>query len=202
MHLIPAQSDGRHIVGGGVSLGEHVLDFFTGCDVPVRHPNLPHFGFEFRGKSLALTDHFHDLEGVGFFDTVANEGQHDIISGTDNLRNGTRLVGDQLLGVTRPHVSTVGQTRDLEQIREGLGLTFLQHLDNEAGTQLGKSQGTQGAADILRRGSQGLGAKEQLVDGAVVHGHVQDRGVGILFQVLILGRHIVTKLVQLQKCIV
>ena len=202
MHLVPAQSDGRHIVGGGVGLGEHVLDLLTGGDVPVGDVCLSHLGLKLGGESLALTHHFHDLEGVGFLHSVADEGQHDIVSRSDNLGNVTGSVGDQLLGVARPHVGAVGQSRDLEQIREGLGLTFLQHLDDEAGAQLGKTQGTQGTADVLGRGSQGLGSQEQLVDGAVVHGHVQNRGVGILFQVLILGGHIVSQLVQLEEGIV
>ena len=202
MHLVPAQADGRHIVGGGVGLGEHVLDLLTGGDVPVGHANLPHFGFVLGGQSLALTHHFHDLEGVGFLHSVADESQHDIVSRSDNLGNVTGSVGDQLLGIARPHVGAVGETRDLKQIREGLGLTFLQHLDDEAGAQLGKTQGAQGTTDLLGGGSQGLGTQEQLVDGAVVHGHVQNRGIGILFQVLILGGHIVSQLVQLEEGIV
>ena len=85
MDLVPTQTDGRHIVGGGVGLGEHILDLFAGGNVPVGDIGLPHLGLKLGGQSLALSHHFHDLEGVGFLHSVADEGQHDVVSRTDDL---------------------------------------------------------------------------------------------------------------------
>ena len=96
MHLVPAQSDGRHIVGGGVGLGEHVLDLLTGGDVPVGDVGLPHLGLKLWGQTLALSHHFHDLEGMALFYAITDEGEHDIVTRSDNLRDGTSAVSNQL----------------------------------------------------------------------------------------------------------
>ena len=45
--------------------------------------------------------------------------------------NGAGAVFDELLGVAQPYISAVGQAGNLQQVGEGLGLGFNQHLTHK-----------------------------------------------------------------------
>ena len=203
MHLVPSQPDSRHIVRGGVCFREHILDFLAGRDVPVRHIGGAHLCLILRSQSLALTHHLHDFESMTLLHTVADQCQHDGVTRPDDVGNGTGSVLYQILRVVRPDIGAVRQSGYLEQVGKRLRAGFLQHLDNEFGTKLRKPQRSQrNTGKIIRRDAKRTGGQEEVINGTVIHGYIHDRGIRILLQVLVLGRHIVSQLVQLKQRIV
>ena len=138
---------------------------------------LPHFGFPFRGKPPALPHTLHDLEGVGVVQPVADQVQHDTVTGTDYLGDIAGSGFDQVLCVPKPHVGAMGQTGDLKQVGKVLGFTFDQHLLDKAGAKLRQTERADLGVDLLRCDAEGLGGKKQLVHVFVVHADVHYAGV-------------------------
>ena len=118
--LVPHQPDGTHQVGHSMGLGEHILDLAAALDIPVRHLMLPHGFLPARLEAalghLALTHGLHDIKGHLGLQPLAQQVQHDAVTAADDLCNGAGAAADQLVRVARPHVRTVGQTGDLDQL--------------------------------------------------------------------------------------
>ena len=87
---------------------------------------------------------------------------HDIVSGTD--RSGNRCLSrfDQNLCISKPHIRSVGQTGNTDQIRKRLRIGILYHLDYEICTEFRDSKASQiTAVNILRFDSQCTGIVKQ-----------------------------------------
>ena len=108
----------HHNVGGRVGLGEHVLDFFAGPDIPVRHPVGRHLLLPLRFQPLAFSDALHDGEGKSLLQSHTDQVDHDVVSGTDRRPNGSFPLLNQSLGISQPYVRAVGQSGNADQIRE------------------------------------------------------------------------------------
>ena len=118
--LEPHQADGRHQVGYGVGLGEHILDLAAGFDIPVGHIMLTHGllppGLEAALGDLTLTHGLHDVEGHLRFQPLAQQIQHDTVTAADDLCDRAGARTDQLVRIAGPDVGAVGQARDLDQL--------------------------------------------------------------------------------------
>ena len=206
MDLVPAQAQGGNHVGRRVGLGEHVLDFKAGIDVPLGHVALLHgldvlLGEEFGG--LALSHNLHDFKGHLGLQALVHQVGHNAVTGTDNLGNGAGARLNQILGVAQPHVGAVGQAGDLQQVRELGGVGFLQHAPDKVGAQLRQGEGAcLNAAQVLLGDAQGRRGVEQRHDLRVAHGDVHHRDAGVVLQVAVDGGHIVSQLVQLAHVVV
>ena len=97
-----------------MGLGEHVLDLFTGPDIPVRHIVGDHVCLPLRPVVTfalghgTLSDSLHDLEGFLGIQPLADQVDHDIVTGTDGRGNGGFSFQDQRLGIAQPYVRSVG----------------------------------------------------------------------------------------------
>ena len=125
-YLTPCNSPCHHNVCRRMRLREHILDFFTGPHIPVRHPVIQHVFLIFR-PFLAFSI------GNGTFSYTLHNGKrlltvqsftdqicHDIVSGTDRSGNRCFSFLNQSLGITKPYVCSMGQTCDSDQIRKCL----------------------------------------------------------------------------------
>ena len=107
-----------------MGLRKHVLDLLTGPDVPVRHIVGFHLLFPLRFQSLTFTDALHDGEGKLTLQSLIDQVDHDIITGTDGRGNGRFSFLYQCLCITQPHIRTMGQTGDTDQIRKRLAVWY------------------------------------------------------------------------------
>ena len=174
--LKPGDAEGHHHVGHGVGLGEQVGDLFTGANVPLGHPVLPHLILRPLGKAPALPHRLHDLEGALGVHTLGDQKQHDIVPAADGLADLGGAGGDEVLGVAQPHVGTVGEAGQPHQDIKLIGLGVLQHAPDKAGAELrdgGAAGGTQNLVVLI---AQGLGGLE---DGHGVLVVQRDVGAGI-----------------------
>ena len=186
-----------------MSLREHVLDSLAGPDIPLGYTVREHLLFVSLGKSLALSYVLHDLEGCGLVESLHNEVEHDTVTRTHNLGYRTGTVFDKLLRVSEPYVGTVCKTGYLKKVSKGLGLCVKKNLLNELGAHLGYTVRAElTSAYIIGGNAERLCRLEELVDRAVIHLYVEDARVCIFLKHLILGRHIVSELVELEYRIV
>ena len=204
--LEPHQADGRHQVGHGVGLGEHILDLAAGFNIPVGHIVLAHGllppGLEAALGDLALTHGLHDVERHLRLQSLAQQVQHDAVTAADDLRNRAGTRADQLVGVAGPDVGAVGQAGDLDQLGEILRLGIQKHLAHEVCAHFGDAERAGLGADLFLRHAEGLGAGQQTVDLLVVHRDGINRNAGVFLKELVEGRHIMAQLIQLEQRIV
>ena len=90
MHLEVGHSQGHHNIGCRMGLGEHVLDFSTGLDVPLWHIVFLH-GYDvavtlfFRNlQPKALPHALHDRKGHLRIQALVHEVNHDVVPTADN----------------------------------------------------------------------------------------------------------------------
>ena len=197
-------------------LREHVTDLLAGPDIPVRHALGGHGLFPFRLQAFSLTDALHDRKRQGALHPFVDQVDHDIITGTDRRGNGGLARLHQFLGVAQPHVGPVGQTGDPDQVREGLWLCILHHLDNEVRPELRDAETPQfTAADVLRLDPQHIRPVEEFDHLFVIQGNlrchkrmlriiliVHGVGCNIILQRTDHGRVIVSENIQLQKVVI
>ena len=93
----------------------------------------------------------------------------------------------------------MGQTGDLDQLREVFRLCIQQHAAHKVGAHFRDAEGTGLAADLLRGNAQRFGGGQQAVDLGIVHRHAVNGDAGILFKELIESRNIMPQLVQLEQ---
>ena len=154
-YLKPGDSVCHHNVSCRMGFREHIFDFFAGPDVPVRNAMFLHGCDPFITKTFSLTDTLHDGKCQTTLHSLANEIDHNIISGTDCCRNGSLSFFDQSLGISQPHVSTMGKSGNTDQIRKRFRLGSHKHLHGKISTKLWNSQTAKlAAADILRINSK------------------------------------------------
>ena len=131
----------HHNVSDCVGFREHVLDALAAPDVPVRYvvglhvcfPLVPVFAFA--AGDFAFTDVFHDVEAFLAVDALADQIGHDVVTGTDSRGDGCFAFFKQRLGIADPHVCSVGQAGDTNQIGKGGRLRIDKHLHGEVGTE-------------------------------------------------------------------
>ena len=130
---------------------EHVADLLTGIDVPFRHVFFPHRLFPLRFQPLSFPYTFHDRKRKRTLHPLIDQIDHNIISGTDRCGNRCLSGFDQLLRIAQPHIGSVRQSGNPDQIRERLRICLLHHLDNEIRSELRDSKTSKRAsADVFR----------------------------------------------------
>ncbi len=91
------------------------------------------------------------VKASSFLQSLLDQIDHDIVTGTDGRLDRCLALLDQGLGVAQPHVRSVGQTGDPHQVRKILGLCIQEHLHGKIRSELRDAQGPQlAAADVLR----------------------------------------------------
>ena len=124
-------------------------------------------------KALSLTDAFHNGKRKTTLHTLADEIDHNVISGTDCSGNGCLSFLDQGLGISQPHVCTVGKSGNTYQVGKIFRLGIHKHLHGEISTKLRNSQAAKlAAANILRLNSKSFGAGKQRHDRLVIKGNL------------------------------
>ena len=93
-----------------MSLREHVLYFFAGVNVPLRHIVIQHVLTPFVLKRLMLTGGLHDAEGFSRIHALMHKVNHDIVSTADRLLQSGYAILDEILGIIEVYVRSVGQT--------------------------------------------------------------------------------------------
>ena len=181
---------------------EHVFDLFTGINVPLGHIVRAHLGLPLGFESATFSHRLHDRKRKTVVKSVADEVEHDTVARTYDLGNRTNAVADEVLRIAKPYVGAVRQARNLQKVGEVARLRLDENLLHEPGAELGQTERADRAVDILGRNAERLSRFEQFVHRAVIHLHVHDAGFCVLFEHLILGRHIVSELVQFQDSIV
>ena len=181
IYLVPGDAPGGHYIGGGVSLGEHVLYLFTGAYVPVGYIMLLHVGlvfFPFVALSLcdlSLPDILHDLERFLRIKSFADEVDHDVVSRAYAGRYVSCSRKNQILRVASPHIGSVRKPRYPDEVGKLLGLCLLKHPHGVVGTEFRDSESPHiGIPEILRGKFEGLRALKKLHDIFVIKGHVCD----------------------------
>ena len=151
----------HHDISCSMGFREHVFDPLTGPDIPFRHVMLQHiffklwplFTFPFCDGSFTHT--FHDCKGFFTFNTFVDQISHDIITGTDCRGNGCLSFFNQGLCIVQPHICSMRQTWNTDQVRKRLWLGINYHLDNKICTKLRYTQTSElAASNILRFDSQ------------------------------------------------
>ena len=87
-HLAVSHPPGHHHIGCRLGLGEHVLDFQAGLDIPFRHIVLTHLCHPLVLQPLALSHTLHDGEGKPFLQPHLNQIDHNIIPAADGCLDG------------------------------------------------------------------------------------------------------------------
>ena len=138
-------------------LREHVLNFFTGPNIPFRYIMFSHSCFPLITKSLSFTDGLHDSERKTALYAHTDEVDHDVISCTDCGGNRCFSLFDQGLCIAKPYVRTMRQTGNTYKVRKILWLCINQHLHRKIRTKLRHTKAAKlTAADIFRFYSQCL----------------------------------------------
>ena len=104
-----------------MGFGEHVLDLFTGPDIPVRHIMGKHLRLPLRFQALSLSHRLHNGKGQRRVNSHLNQIDHNIISTADGSGNGGLSFLNQSTGIAQPYIGTMTQTGNTHQIRKGLG---------------------------------------------------------------------------------
>ena len=139
-------------------LGEKILDFPAGLDIPVRYTERAHLLFcVSRERSgflyLSLSDRFHRLEGQRRLHADRNQIEHDIVTAADCFINAGDSVYDQIMDVSCPDIGPVREAGKPDQCIELLWLCIHQHLAGKASAEFRHSNGP-GLSDdriILRK---------------------------------------------------
>ncbi|MOA15342.1 hypothetical protein D3C78_1354940 [compost metagenome] len=94
---------------------EHVLDFQTRINVPLRHLTFLHFFNPVIGQAFTLTHAFCNFKGQsGIHSRFVNQEQHNIITTTDYRFNVAGSIFDKLLRIAEPNSCSMGQSRNLQ----------------------------------------------------------------------------------------
>ena len=209
MDLAVGNAPCHHNIGCRVCFREHILDLFAGLDVPIRHIVICHVLFPlFPVGALSLCNRplsncLHDLEGLCRLYAHRDQIEHNIVSGTDRGRNGRHPAHDQILGIAQPHVGSVGQTGNTNQIGESLRLCIDYHLHRKVCAELRNSQCSQPcSANLFRRDTKCFRILEQAHDIRSVQGNGQGISSRHILQHSDHGRIIVSQNIQLQKVMI
>ena len=162
---------------------------------------LLHGFFHFRFESFALTHRFHRLECQFWFNTLANQIVHDIITTANTLvQRDTRL--DQFGGISQPDIGSMRQARNTKQIIKRGRFGVLHHTAHKFGTKFRYSQTAQLAQN-------GVGCVVYIVQCFVRRKQAHHIGViqrdflrihaGQILQTLDNGRVIMPQLVQFEQ---
>ena len=204
--LEPHQPDGRHQVGYGVGLGEHILDLAAGFDIPVGHVVLTHgflpAGLKAPFGDLAFTHGLHNVKGHLRFQALSQQVQHDTVTAADNLRDGTCARTDKFVGVAGPDIGAVGQAGNLDKLGEILRLCVQKHLTHKVCAHFRDAEGAGFGADLLFGHAQRRRAGQQAVHLLVVHRNRVDGDAGVFLKEFVEGRHIVAQLIQFEQRVV
>ena len=162
-----------------------------------------HLGLPLGFESSSLPDRLHDLERVGVREPVADQVEHNAVARPDDLRDIADARLDEVLRVAEPDVGAVGQARDLEQIGKVFRLRVHQHPLDKVSPHLGQTVGAELAPPVLLGGDpQGFCAFKELIDRRIVHFDVENAGVRVALEHLVLGRNIVSEFVEFQDRVV
>ena len=157
-------------------LREHVLDFFAGPDIPVRHLVLPHVFFPLRRESLAFADRLHDFKALLRIHAPLNQREHDVVSRTNSGLNGRRALGNEHLRIALPDIGAVCKPRNANQVGKALRLGLNDHVHREIGAELGNAERAELTAEnILRLDTECLGALEKTHHLGGIERYVFDR---------------------------
>ena len=199
VHLEPCNTQRAHDVRYGVTLGEHVLDLLTAVDEPLRHAVVDHRLLHLRLQALALTDGFHRRERQLGLHALVDEVIHDIVTAADAFAQHSRTGADQILCIAQPHVRTVGQAGNTDQLLHRGRLRIVQHASYEARAEFRNTVGAGGAVDLLARHAQRFGRLEQAAHFRAVQRNVRRRDAGQFLQHVDNRRVIVSEAVQLNQ---
>ena len=162
---------------------------------------LLHGVYVFLGEQFAritFTGDFHNLKGHAGIQALLNQVGHNAVTGTDYLRDSAGFVVDQLLSIAQPYVGAMGKTGNLQEICEGLGLTFLKHTPYKGGTHLRQRKASGIAVDILLGDAQLFGAGKQADDPLIRHGDIHHIDPGQILEMFIQGWNIMPQIIQLE----
>ena len=107
VHLKPGNAERHHNVGRRMPLRKHVLNLQAGVVIPFRHAGCPHGLFHLRRQSLSLSNRLHGLEGHRGVLSLSDEIDHDIIAASDAGCQRTGSLGNQVRGISQPHICSV-----------------------------------------------------------------------------------------------
>ena len=125
---------------------------------------------------------------------------HDIVTGTDRGGDGRLSFLDQHLGVSQPHVGSMGQSGDTNQIGEIFRFRIDQHLHGEIRTELRHAQTAQfTSADILRFDPQSFCSRKKRHHVLLIQRDLFGVQSGKVFQHTDHGGIIVSQNIQFQK---
>ena len=184
---------------------EHVLDFQTAVNIPLRHIVIFQHLYTFRCKSLggfSLSGVLHDLECLFRLNAFVQQISHNAVTGTDYVRNGTGAVIDQVFGISKPYVSTVGKSADLQEVAEFFRFGVQQHLNGEAGSHFRNAKASRLAVDFFWCNAQNRSIGTHLNDLGICCGNIVNQDTSGIFQVLIHSRYDMPQFVQFQNGIV
>ena len=213
----------HHDISCSMGFREHVFDPLTGPDIPFRHVMLQHIFFKLRPFLTfsfcngSFTHTFHNREGFFTFNAFVDQISHDIITSTDCRGNGCLSFFNQGLCIVQPHICSMRQTGNTDQVRKRLWLGINYHLDNKICSKLRDSQAAKRTAvNILRCDSEHLcsckkphytwiiqwniGRFKYIIHSIVFVVHCI--GIDQLFQRFDHGRIIMSKNIQFQKVVV
>ena len=77
---------------------------------------LRHLLFPLRLQSLTLTDRLHDRKGKSLFQSLLDQIDHDIITRTDRGLDRRLSFLNECLGISQPHIGTMGKTGDTHKV--------------------------------------------------------------------------------------
>ena len=192
-------------IGGGVSLREHILDFQTAFNIPFGHIVISHCLLHFLSEKLgcfSLSGYLHYLEGKIRVNAVIYKIGHNTVTAADNLGYCTYAVFDKILCISQPYVSSMGKSRDLEQVGKSCGLSVKKHLHSKACSHFGNGKSSCLPADVLCCNTQSLGRQIKAHDLFVCRENVLGIYSRHILKVLVKRGHIVSKLVKLENGIV
>ena len=149
IYLIPRHTKSHHNIGSCMGFRKHIFNLFTGPDIPVRNIMFPHnilflalltgFFIFISQKPSSLSHMFHNIKAHLRFNSFVHQINHDIITGTYSSRNGTCSFLNQRLGISKPYIRTMRQSRNTKQVSYLGRFCIHQHLNNKIRTKLRKT---------------------------------------------------------------
>ena len=141
-----------------MSLREHIFDFFTRPDIPIRNSVLKHCRLILGLQPPALTDVLHYFEGHRVVKPLLYKIEHNSVTSSYDLGYSTRSCFYKLLCISEPDVRAVSKTGYLQKVCKGFWLCIQKHLLNKSRTHLGYAVSAEKAsAYILRSDTERLG---------------------------------------------
>ena len=145
----------HHNISGRMRFREHVLNLFTGSNVPVGNSLCGHCLFPLRLQTFSFTYTFHNRKGQRTVYALANQINHNIVTTTDTMGNIRSTFQNQCLGISKPYVCSMTESGNTNQIRQTLWLRIQKHLYNEVRTEFRYSKGTNRTSiNLIRRNSK------------------------------------------------